>query len=205
MIEINDSRLSVTRLLTGVFLLLLSATSQAALIFTGQNIDVGYNGDDVSVATTSIIANNDAEPEIFYGDGSSIGNGLMLDSEYINFTDNTVIFQLRGDGDTLTTGIQTTGLDGSYILTLTDPGIWISSVSIESMENILGLSMGTDITFDASSIFFDVSAFGIFETSGPDLGVLTLNVQFVPLPAALPLMLSGLAGLLLFNRRKKSV
>lgn len=203
MIAINARRLSVTSFLAGVFLLLLTSASQAAYVFTGQNIDVSYSETGFADLTDPIIAGSD--PEIFYNDGTSIGNGIMLDFEFIDFVDNAVTFQLRGDGSFYSPGYQTTGLDGSYILSLTGVGISIGSVSIGSMTDMIDVTVGTDITFDAKNIYFDISTLGILETTSvADIGSLTLNVEFVPIPAALPLMFSGLAGLILISRKRKS-
>lgn len=202
MIAITVRRLSVTSFLAGVFLLLLTSASQAAYIFTGQNIDVTYSETGFADLTDSIVAGSG--PEISYNDGSSIGNGIMLDFEFIDFVDNAVTFQLRGDGPAhATTGYQTTGLDGSYILSLAAADFSIGNISIDSISNMIGVSVGSEITFDAKNIIFDISTLGILETLGPDIGRLTLNVEFVPIPAALPLMLSGLAGLVLISRRRK--
>lgn len=201
MIAINAKHLSVTSLLAGAFLLFITSASQAALVFTGQNIDVTYSETDFADLTDSIVAGSG--PEIAFNDGSAIGNGIMLDFEFIDFSDNAVTFKLRGDGAFYTPGYQTTGLGGAYTLSLTGADISFDTVSIDSMTNMIDVDMGTDITFDAKNIYFDISTFGILETSGADFGTLTLDVQFVPVPAALPLMLSGLAGLALFSRRRK--
>ena len=195
-------RLSITSMLVGLFLLLFTSSSSAALIFTGQNIDVTYSAAGDSDITDSIVAG--AGSDIAYLDGSNIG-GIMLDFEFIDFVDNAVTFQLRGDGAAHSTGYYTTGLTGSYIISLMDINTTFDSVSINILDRIIGVSIGSEITFDAHNIYFDVSTLGILEvTPGADLGLITLDVGFalVPLPAALPLMLSGIAGLALFSRRK---
>jgi len=206
MIAINVRRLSFISSLAGVSLLLFASVSHAALVFTGQDIDVSYSPAIGADITDSIIAGSGFD--IAYNDGSTIGNSLMLDFEFIDFVDNAVTFQLRGDGLDYAgdASYNTTGLNGSYVLSLAGSGIFFDSVSIGSMSNITGVTMDSEITFDATNIFFDVSTLGILEvTPGADLGTITLDVQFVPIPAALPLMLSGLTGLLLFSRRRKSV
>ena len=70
---------------------------------------------------------------------------------------------------------------------------------------MIGVSLGSEITFDNKNIYFDVSALGILETAGADIGRVTLNMELVPIPAALPLMLSGLAGLAFISRRRKQI
>jgi hypothetical protein len=213
MTAINHRRISFTASLAGLFLLITASTTQAAFVFTGQSIDVSYE-DSLGTFTDSIIAGN-SNPDISYNDGSNIGGeygltpgpdvpGIMLDSEVIDFADTSVTFNLRGDGPAhATSGYQTTGLDGSYIITLTSADFSIGSVSIGSMTDMIGVGLGTEVTFDGKNIFFDISTLGILEvTPGADIGSITLNVEFVPVPAALPLMLSGLAGLVLASRRR---
>ena len=204
MIAINHRRISITGFLAGIFLLITASTSQAAFVFTGQDIDVTYE-DSLGILTDSIIAGN-ADPDISYLDGSNIGDGIMLDFEFIDFADTSVTFSLRGDGPAhATSGYQTTGLDGSYTITLTNADFSIGSVSIGLMTDMIGVELGTEVTFNGSNIFFDISTLGILEvTPGADIGSITLNVEFVPIPAALPLMLSGLAGLALVSRRRIS-
>jgi len=205
MIANKAFRLSVTSTFIAAFLLLFTSASQAALVFTGHNIDVTYSDPDPlnPDITDSIVAG--AGSDIAYNDGSAIGDNIMIDFEFIDFTDNAVTFQIRGDGPAHANGAyQTTGLNGSYILSLTDMGIFYDTVSIGSMStNLLGVAMGSEITFDAKNIMFDISTLGILDASMADIATLTLNVEFVPIPAALPLMLSGLAGLALFSHRRK--
>lgn len=207
MIAIYDWRLSVTRSLVGVLLLLFTFASQAAFVFTGQNIDVTFSESGYTDLTNSIVAGS-KDPDISYDDGSSIGNGIMLDFEFIDFADNAVTFQLRGDGDPYTddaSGYQTTGSAGSYILSLTTADFSIGNISIGSVTDMTGVSVGSEITFDNNNIYFDISTLGILETAAvADIGTLTLNVEFVPVPAALLLMLSGLSGLVLFSHRRKT-
>lgn len=206
MIAIYDWRLSVTRSLVGVLLLLFTFASQAAFVFTGQNIDVTFSESGYTDLTDSIVAGSN-DPDISYLDGPFIGNGIMLDFEFIDFADNAVTFQLRGDGDPYTdaSGYQTTGSTGSYILSLTAADFSIGNISIGSVTDMIGVSVGSEITFDANNIYFDISTLGILETAADaDIGTLTLNVEFVPVPAALLLMLSGLSGLVLFSHRRKT-
>jgi hypothetical protein len=216
MIAIKDRRLSFTYSVIGVLLLLLAPASHAAFVFTDQNLDVTFSETGFSDITDNIVAGTGTE--ISYNDGSNIGGdyglapgpdkvGIMLDHEFIDFGDTTVTFNLRGDGPVHSTGgYQTTGFnaDASYILSLIAADFSIGNVSIGSMTDMIGVTMGTEITFDAKNIYFNISTLGILETTpGLDIGTLTLNVEFVPIPAALPLMLSGLAGLFVVSRRRK--
>lgn len=210
----KNNRLSIISMSAGLLLLLISSVAQASLILTGQSFDISYSGTDVPVGTDSIIAGTN-NPDIAYLDGTNIGGsiteiGLMLPGEFIDFSDTSVTFNLRGDyGDAFNFGgnnYQITGLTGSYVISLTSPGVSISSLSIGSITDMIGVDLVTQVTFDAKNIYFDISTLGILQKeSGIDIGSITLDVGLlaVPVPAALPLMLSGLAGLAMFSRRRK--
>jgi hypothetical protein len=225
MIAIIYRRLSLTSTLLGVFLLLLASATQAAFIFTGETIGVSFDGTIPGSLSPQVIAGSDnivagdtdptpdtpfIEPyDISYNNGSNIGTNVMLDSEYIDFTDTSVTFQLRGDGATHSdpSGMyQTTGfLTGSYQISLDATTFSIGNITSIDLTDVVGVSLGTEITFDAKNIYFDISTLGILETAGADIGRITLNMELVPIPAALPLMLSGLAGLALISRRRKQI
>ena len=193
--------------MAGLFLLVSTSTAQAAFVFTGQAMNVTFQDGVFPDLTDAIVAGN-ADPDIAYLDGTNIGDGIMLDFEFIDFADTSVTFQLRGDGGVHpTAGYQTTGLpqDSRYVLSLTGADFSIGSVSVGALTDMIGVAVGSEVTFDAKNIYFDISTLGIKEvTPGADIGSVTLNVEFVPVPAALPLMLSGLAGLALFVRRRRT-
>jgi hypothetical protein len=91
----------------------------------------------------------------------------------------------------------------SYILNNFDYGI--GNVMLLSTSNVAGLVAGTDITWNKNQLAFDISRLGIGTLPGMDMGAITLGVEFVPVPAALPLMLSGLfSGLLFIARRRRT-
>lgn len=202
MITINVRRLSVASSLAVLLFLNFTSAPQAAFVFTGEAIDVSFTGPDGEL-TDAIVAG--AGQELSYRDGTNIGNGIMLDFEFIDINDTAVTFNLRGDGPAHTTaGYQTTGLTGSYIISLAAADFSISNVALGTVTDTIGVTLGSSVTFDASSIYFDISTLGIREiTPGADIGSVTLNVEFVPIPAALPLMLSGLTGLFLLSHRRK--
>lgn len=211
----NPRHISLASILAGLILLVSVPAAQAAFVFTGQSLDVSFEDFDFSDTTTDSIVAGDVDPDISYNDGTNIGGrygqapdpdifGIMLDFESIDFTDTTVTFTLRGDGPAHgTSGYQTTGINGRYIISLTAADFSIGGITLDPLVDMIGVSVGSGVTFDARNIYFDISTLGILEVTGPDIGSVTMNVEFVPIPAALPLMLSGLAGLVLVSRRRK--
>lgn len=195
------SPLPFSRVFVGLLLLFLTSTTQASYVFTGGMIDVSYSGPDFSVGVDSIIAGSKS-PDIAYQDGSNIGDGIMIDFESIEFFDTAIIFTLRGDGPEHSTGYQKTGLLGSYVISLVNANLWVDDLTVTTSNNVTGVALGSEITFDAQNIYFDLSTFGVLDQTNEDLATISLDVSFIPLPAALPLMLSGLVGLLLFARRQ---
>ncbi len=174
MITKHDKHISVASMVLAAFLLSLSFASQAAYVFTGQNIDVTYAETGWTDLTDSIVAGANT-PDIAYNDGSAIGNGLMLDFEFIEIGDNTITFQIRGDDTILHSENGSdkyfkTGLGGGYEIKLLTTDFSIGSVSIDSMTGFTGVVLGTEITNTGKSIFFDISNLGILETTGADLG-----------------------------------
>ena len=211
----NPRHISITSVLAGIILLVSVPAAQAAFVFTGQALDVSFEDFDFLDTTTDSIVAGNVDPDISYNDGTNIGGrygqapdpdifGIMLDFESIDFTDTTVTFTLRGDGPAHgTSGYQTTGINGRYIISLTAADFSIGGITLDPLVDMIGVSVGSGVTFDAKNIYFDISTLGILEVTGPDVGSITMNVEFVPVPAALPLMLSGLAGLILVSRRRK--
>jgi hypothetical protein len=204
MITIRHRRLSVSSPLIGLLLFLIASSTQAAFVFTDDTINISYSEPGLNL-TDAVVAGTGLE--ISYLDGSNIGNNIMLDFEYIDIGDTTITFNLRGDGpDHTKAGYQKTGLVGSYVISLAASNLSISNLSLGTVTDIDGVSLGSVISYDAKNIYFDISTLGILEkTPGADIGSLTMNVELVPVPAALPLLLSGLAGLLAFSYRRRAI
>lgn len=209
MIAIYNRHLSVTSSLIGVLLLLLTFTSQAALIFTGQTLDITFKEPGFSDLSDTVIAGTGVELEADVNSLLNIEKFAMIDFESINIEETSILFTLRGDGDDYdvidSILYQDTGTrsGASYLVALSGAPFSIDSVSIGETSNVVNL-MSSDVSLLAGVIYFDISKLAIGTIDGPDLGTIRLNVGFVvPIPAALPLMLSGLAGLLLFSRGRK--
>jgi hypothetical protein len=151
--------------------------------------------------------------EIAFGDASVIGNDIMLDGEFIDIQGSRLVFSIRGEGPAYTgsdcTNCQTTGLgpDAHYTLSGFNWGGTqsIGSVAV-TLDNIWGVSLGSEVLFSPTSISLYTGTLGVGPvTGGPDLGTVTLNVTFVPLPAALPLFGAGLAAFAgLVGRRRRA-
>jgi hypothetical protein len=170
--------------------------------FIGQIPTVTYSesGYPDLVDTVTVV-----EPgvELAFGDGTAIGDGIMLDGEYIDIKAASIVFSIRGDGPAYTgsgcSNCQTTGLGSDAKYTLSDFN-WGGSQTIGNvtvtLDNIWGVALGSEVFFSPTSISLDIGTLGVGPlVNGPDLGTVTLNVSFVPVPAALPLLLSGLFAL----------
>jgi hypothetical protein len=196
--------------------LLLASSGLNAATLAGETIGVSYTGTDYGPFSDSITVDQ-GNPEIQYGDATDIGGKLMLNFEVIDIYDTGTYtsfdFTLRGDGpDHTTTGYQTTGLDGSYVISLVgtnlvfDSIVSISSDVLGANDAILNTANNNEVTFDLRHLYFDISQIGIMDVTGvPDLGIINIqaSISEVPVPAALPLLLSGLGLFAVSARRRK--
>lgn len=184
------------------FLILMSITSLVHASFIGQSINVTFTELGYADVVDSVFPST-ISTEISFGDGTNIGDVIMLDGEFIDFTEDSIILNIRGDGPAhSTSGYQTTGFTSgaSYLFTGFDMNV--ASV-IFSLDDIVGVDFGSELTYGSDFIQLDISTLGVKQIIGSaDLGSITLNVDFaVPLPASLPLMIFGLAGILSFMRK----
>jgi hypothetical protein len=213
MIRVTRIKSISTVLTVGVMGLLLIPSITLAS-FVGQTPTVTYaeSGYSDLVDNVTVV---DPGIELQFNDGSNIGNGIMLDGEYIDIKGSSIVFSIRGDGPAYTGSdcatCQTTGLGADAHYTLSGFN-WGGSQSIGSvtvtLDNIWGVALGSEVFFSPNSISLDIGTLGVGPViSGPDLGTVTLNVTFVPLPAALPLFGTGLAALagLTWRRRRAGV
>jgi len=200
---------SINSLLAGVVVFLFATSSQASFIFTGQNVDIMFSEPGFSDLSDTVVAGTGIELNANASSPSEIEKFAMIDFESIDIEETSILFTLRGDGNDFgvfnnilfqDTG---TGSGATYIVALSGASFSIDSVSIGDTNNVMNLSPA-DVSVIGGAIHFDISQLAIGTiNNAEDLGTIRLNVGFVPIPAALPLMLSGLAGLLVVCRRRK--
>lgn len=192
-------------LLPVLSLLLLSAPAEASLI--GRDVTVTFQEpgfDDEQDTVTVLLAGN----EIVANDGSNIGNNIMLDGEFIDFQDATIVYEVRGDGPVHPddAAYQTTGFDADaqYIfwdLYWGEPGR-ITGVTVE-LDNVIGVALASEVFFSPHTVTLRVGTLGVLSQAGPDLGTITLNLTVdhtVPEPATLALVGLGLLALVSHRR-----
>ena len=209
MIKSKQRYSSVACLISGLLLYLATTPAQAALIFTGQSLDITFSEPGFADLSDSVIAGTGPELVADVTSTSEIERFAMIDFESIDIGETSILFTLRGDGNDFATIdnilYQDTGTrsGASYIVALSSAPFIIDSVSIAETNNVVNLA-ASDVNLIDGQIQFDISNLAIGTvTGGPDLGTIRLDVALIPLPAALPLMLTGLGGLYLVGRRRR--
>ena len=211
MIKPRHGYTGVISLILGIVALLYLNLSHAAFVFTGQTVDVIFSEPGFSDLSDSVVAGPGVELMADVNSTSDIERFAMIDFEAIDIEETSILLTLRGDGDDFATIddvlYQDTGTrsGATYILGLAGAAFSIDSVTIGDTSNVINL-MATDVALISGQIHFDISnlAIGTID-NGADLGTIRLNVGFVPVPAALPLMLTGIACLFVFSRRRKNI
>ena len=200
---------SKSSLLAGMILLVFATSAQAAFIFTGQSVDVTFSEAGFADQSDTVVAGANVELAANPLSSLNIEKYVMLDFESIDIEESSILFTLRGDGadfgviDSILYQDTGTSPGASYIVSLAGAPFSIGSVAIGETNNVVNL-MPANVSLVGGAIHFDISQLAIGTIAGgPDLGTIRLNVEFVPVPAALPLMLSGLAGLFIFGRRRR--
>lgn len=187
-----------------------------AFSLDGQNATVTLQEtgfDDVS-EVVSVGAGN----EIVGNTGSEIG-AILFSDEYVDLSGLQIVYRIQGGGGSYggaapecsgSPGCSLWGQDPDDArflfsnLNFGVPGAFLNNVTLLS-SSVFGATI-SDITAD--SFVLNFGSAGILNGTGgsPALGTLTmnLNVQAVPLPGTLPLLLTASIGFLGISRRRKA-
>lgn len=195
----------------GLWLACLLVTAPANASFIGQTLDFEFTESGYLPETKNGVVVVDPGFELAFGDLSDIADNIMFDGEFIDVGIDTITFSIRGDGpDYGVAGYQTTGFgaDATYTISGFDTDFLslfeVPALDFIGMEvdNILGVSLGTELIIGADFISLTIGTLGVGEVlGGLDVGTITLRA--VPVPAALPLLLTGLFALGLVSRRRQ--
>jgi hypothetical protein len=208
--------------------LIAPAISHASLV--GDAVSVAFVDTASSASPNYIGSYSDnitvgGEPAIAGGDGSHIGGHVLLDGESISIGDgagpNTgfITFNIQGGGNPLPapqanyyaanynsgdyytiTGLVDPALSNSYISGLS---VTFGENSTLNLPNAVNVLLNTDVFFSANAVTLNMAQIGILYTNSgaADYGSVTLNLQFapsiaaVPIPATILLFIPGLAML----------
>ena len=146
-----------------------------------------------------------AGPEISFLDGTNVGDNILLDYESIDVGDTSIIYNIQGGGDPHgTPGYTTTGFDplAQYVFSGLEPsGVPVDLVGVTvDLTDVIDVALGSEVFFTEDSVTLLVGTLGIADVvGGPDLGTITLNLQFeeqqqperIPEPASVLLCLIG--------------
>lgn len=198
----------------GLSLLVFARPGQALTlpVLDGDDVTVEFD-DDLGFGSETDTVTVGLGPEISFGNGTNIGNIILLDSESIDLDGLSITYTIQGGGDPhpdnslfqLTgfgpnaflefTGINLVSVDGPWSLT----GVGLA------LTDIIGVSLG-DVTFTPDSVrLFLSDDIGVLATR--DVGKITLNLGVrlnatpIPEPGTFGLVGLGIAGLAAWRRR----
>jgi hypothetical protein len=154
--------------------------------------------------------------EVSAGDGSNIGDFMLSGptlSEYIDVGADYVEFQLFGAEENTSGGFSLTGFGtgAKYQLDFAAGvlALFETPTAVDmTLTGINNVTFGTELMLVGDSLMLALDTLGV-QTSNDGFGTVRLDFQLkdisgVPVPAALPLMLSGLAMMGFLARRRKS-
>ena len=178
-----------------------ASPAEASLI----NTDVTVTFQEPGFLDEQDVVGVGAGSEIAFGDGTNIGQNIMLDGEFIDIGDAWIVYRVRGDGPAhAMSGYQTTGFDptAQYLFSdlfwLGEPGI-ITGVTV-TLTDVIGVEVGSQVLFTDHSVTLVIGTLGVLENPGGlDLGTIRLDLQVqhgaVPEPGAFALCAIGLFAL----------
>ncbi len=163
----------------------LGGEAEATLI--GQDVTVEFlEGAD----SFSDVVTVGAGSEISFGDGTDIGDEILLDFESIDIGASSISYDIQGGGPPHSTpGFSTTGFgaDARFVfsnLIFSTPSR-ITAVDVV-LSSVIGVLLGAEVTFTDDSVTLFVGTLGIAEGNGLDIGNITLDLTFTPIDGTVP-------------------
>jgi hypothetical protein len=141
------------------------------------------------------------------GDATIEGTALLFPNDFVDIQDSAVVIGAEaGDAANNTTGY---GPGSSYVFDF-GPLIEISGVQLAGLENMSGVSVGSQITFTAHSLTVLIDTLTIPQLrpaceGGVACGAMNIafTVHEVPEPATAALLCAGAGFVLLLRRRRR--
>lgn len=194
------------------FALAVAAPSAGAPITISLNSHGLGLSDPLDVSVPAIVAG----AEVAKGDGSTIGDDVMFDGEFIDIGASSVTFSLFGGGSPLPNPLyRDLGFDPAayYVISGLYAGSFeIASIGAPVLTNVTGVALGSEVFLDGpNTIRFLIGTLGVLETP-ENLGTVTLNFSLrqvdpgpgpgvVPEPGTWLLIGSGVVALIVRRRR----
>ena len=225
----EKAMVGINQLLLAIAIAALSLPVRASLV--GQTVDFTFLETGFSNVAVSNVAVTDPGVEL---DGNDTPQNairqaeIMSNSESIDLGALSIVFTIESlFEDPVNNSLETTGFEGDAryeisgfdqsLLALFEIGAGdtfaialdnISGVSLQS-DTTAGSGLVVDTSTNVITLFMASIRIGNEIVGGPDIGTITLSVNeadigVVPLPAALPLMLSALAIIGFVARRRQS-
>lgn len=192
--------------------MLVSAPSYAS--FLNTNVDFTYSDDVPTTLVKSGVPVVDPGRELFGTDGSPIDLGVLYDDEYIDIGGSSIVFGLRGGAAAHSNGYETwdvisTGMFRIDFETGTLALFETLTAADVVLTDIIGVTLGTQLIANIGLDFLTLKVGTLGINAIADFGTVALNFtakppSAVPIPAALPLMLSGLALIGFLSRRRRA-